>query len=129
MDFRDRTRVAFGRVEAYAKNHLRVAPVVGTTIRLSLEESAGARSSSSPLRRIADGATLDMEDLRRLLPSLSSVTWKFVVAAGRYELTTIADQIQVKLYMDFDRDLMEFEVEGKLRGTGARLIVQLEYGG
>ncbi|WP_429319103.1 hypothetical protein [Paraburkholderia sp. GAS448] len=70
-----------------------------------------------------------MEDLRRLLPSLSSVTWKFVVAAGRYELTTIADQIQVKLYMDFDRDLTEFEVEGKLRGTGARLVVQLEYDG
>jgi hypothetical protein len=100
-----------------------------TTIRLSLEESAGARSSSSPLRRIADGATLDLQDLRRLLPSLGSVTWNFVVAAGRYELTTIADQIQVKLSMDFDRDLTAFEVEGKLRGTGARLIVQLEYGG
>jgi hypothetical protein len=35
----------------------------------------------------------------------------------------------MKLYMDFDRDLTEFEAEGKLRGTGARLIVQLEYGG
>jgi hypothetical protein len=119
------TEPEFGEIEAYAKRHLRVAPVVGTAIRLSLEESSDTRSVTSSLRQIVEGAPLDMDALRQLLPSLGSTTWIFFssVDAGHYELTTIVDDIRVKLCMDVEHDLTEIEAEGKLRGTAARLIV------
>ncbi|MGF6782572.1 hypothetical protein [Paraburkholderia sp. GAS334] len=118
-------------MKAYAKRHLRVAPVVGTTIRLSLEEPGVTRSATSTLRPITDGAPLTMDDLRQLLPSLGSVVWVFSNsgAAGRYELATVANDIRVNLFMGVENGLPEIDAESKLRGTAARLVVELEYGG
>jgi hypothetical protein len=60
---------------------------------------------------------------------LRGLVWEFrksVVAAG-YELITIADDIEVVL-LTAEEPGSTFELEGRLRGIAARIVVALEYG-
>jgi hypothetical protein len=75
-NFRE-TTPKFGEVEAYAKRHRRVVPVIGTTIQLSLQESALKSTSPSPLFLLVDGSSLSLEVLSSVVSSLRGLTWEF----------------------------------------------------
>lgn len=131
MDFRERTRIEFGPVEAYAGRHLRVAPIVGTSMQFSLQEAVATATSISRLRSLIDGSSLRFDVLRSLISSLTSVTWSFEVAEklSVARLTAVSDGICVTLSVDCDSTaFIPFAVEGSLRGIAARIVVQLEYG-
>ncbi|CAE6869197.1 hypothetical protein PQR37_19470 [Paraburkholderia nemoris] len=131
MDFREKTGISFGPIEAYARHHLRIAPIIGTSIRLSLQEARTTPASPSQLRSLIDGATLTLQELRGLLPSLQSVTWSYhvVVDSVVHELTTVSDGICVTLAVDDALNAStRLALEGSLRGIAARLVVALEYG-
>jgi hypothetical protein len=130
VDYREQTGIAFGTIEAYAKRHLRIAPVVGTSIRISLQETGAGNVSRSPLLELVEGAPLTLGLLRNVLPSLGSNVWMFGETAdwSGYRLTTISDQIDVTLFIPaINSSPASIEVEGALRGTAARLIVALSY--
>jgi hypothetical protein len=81
------------------------------------------------LKRLVDGSAFNMELLSTVVPSLRGLVWEFrksVVAAG-YELITIADDIEVVL-LTAEEPGSTFELEGRLRGIAARIVVALEYG-
>lgn len=131
MDFRERTRIEFGAVEAYAARHLRVATIVGTSCRIHLRDEAAKADPLSPLRALVEGTTLGLDVLRSILPSLGSVRWSFEAGDGStaQELTTISDGIRVSLLADEEtRSSTSFAMEGRLRGIAARLVVHLDYG-
>ncbi|WP_175772923.1 hypothetical protein [Paraburkholderia phenazinium] len=131
MDFREKTGISFGLIEAYARRHLRIAPLIGTSIRLSLQEGSTRPASPSPLRSLIDDTTLTLAALRGLVPSLHSATWSFRAASDSaiYELTTVADGVCVALSVDDPMDeSTQLVLEGTLRGMAARLVVALEYG-
>lgn len=122
------TRPEFGNVEAYARRHRRIAPVLGTTIQLSLQQAERANPSGS-LKRLVDGSAFNVELLSTIVPSLRGLIWEFrrsAVAAG-FELITVADDIEVILLTEEDSG-SPFELEGRLRGIAARIVVALEYG-
>ncbi|TCF96519.1 hypothetical protein BZM26_37235 [Paraburkholderia strydomiana] len=130
MDYRQRTGVAFGTVEAYADRHRRIAPVVGTSINISLQETGADEVSRSPLLDLIEGAPLTLELLRDVLPSLASRAWLFGETADHsgYRLSTTSDQISVTLSIAAADSLpASIEIEGALRGLAARLIVALSY--
>jgi hypothetical protein len=129
-DYRERTKIAFGMIEAYAKGYLRVAPVSGTRMRLSLQDARNQRPASSTLLRLRDGAHLDSSDLSALIPSIGSVIWLFseMQAVDGWQLTTIADGIRVTLSMDYADDCAAEQAEAQLRGVAARLVVAVDYG-
>lgn len=130
MDFRERTGISFGPTEAYARRDLRVAPVIGTSVRLSLQEARTAHASPSSLRSLIEGTTLSLAQLRSLLPSLQFMTWSFGDAgdSATKELTTVSDGICVTLSVDDPLDhATPSTVEGSLRGLAARLVVLLAY--
>ena len=123
-----KTRPEFGNVEAYARRHRRIVPVLGTTIQLSLQQAERVTPLGS-LKRLVHGSAFNMELLSTLVPSLRGLVWEFrksVVAAG-YELITIADDIEVVL-LTAEEPGSTFELEGRLRGIAARIVVALEYG-
>jgi hypothetical protein len=122
------TRPEFGNVEAYARRHRRIVPVLGTTIQLSLQQAEWANPSGS-LKRLVDGSAFNVELLSTIVPSLRGLIWEFrssAVAAG-FELITVADDIEVVLFTAEDPG-STFELEGRLRGIAARIVVALEYG-
>jgi hypothetical protein len=130
-DYRHRTSVAFGAIEAHAKRHLRVAQVIGTSMLFSLQDARPGRLGSSPLVAFRDGEPLDPAALRLLVPSIGTVTWDFSRAGPEHgcQLTAITDNIQVTLSMNDAADLDEDAAEAKLRGTAARLVVAVSYRG
>ncbi|WP_175772897.1 hypothetical protein [Paraburkholderia phenazinium] len=131
MDFRERTRIEFGAIEAHAARHLRVAPIVGTSCLLQLRDASAKADPLSPLRVLREGATLSLEVLRSLLPALGSVRWSFAMTgcSTTHELTTLSDGIRVSLLADDgSNSLTSFATEGLLRGIAARLVVHLDYG-
>jgi hypothetical protein len=131
MDFREKTGISFGPIEAYARHHLRIAPIIGTSIRLSLQEVRTTPTSPSQLRSLIAGTMLSLAQLRSLLPSLQPVRWSFRAAgeSATNELTTVSDRICVTLSVDDPSDASSrFAREGTLRGIAARLVVALEYG-
>jgi hypothetical protein len=130
VDYRERTGVTFGKIEAYAKRHLRIAPVIGTSIRISLQETGAGNVSRSSLLKLVEGAPLSLNVLRDLLPSLGSYVWEFREFADSpdYQLTTVADGIEVTLSVaGRNSSWTVIEIEGKLRGIAARLIVAMLY--
>jgi hypothetical protein len=64
-----KTRPEFGNVEAYARRHRRIVPVLGTTIQLSLQQAERATPLGS-LKRLVDGSAFNMELLSTVVPSL-----------------------------------------------------------
>ncbi|MGF6440146.1 hypothetical protein QF002_000955 [Paraburkholderia youngii] len=130
-EYRDRTRVRFGAVEAYAKGHRRVVPVTGTRFCLSLQDARDARSASSPLLQLQDGCALDCAHLSTLLPSIGAATWLYSAAVGAESprLETVSDGVRVSLSIT-DWGASEASLgEGELRGIAARMVVFIEYGG
>jgi len=100
----------------------------GTTIQLSLQQAERVTPLGS-LKRLVHGSAFNMELLSTLVPSLPGLVWEFrksVVAAG-YELITIADDIEVVL-LTAEELGSTFELEGRLMGIAARIVVALEYG-
>ena len=122
------TRPEFGNVEAYARRHRRIVPVLGTTIQLSLQQAERANPSGS-LKRLVDGSAFNVELLSTIVPSLRGLIWEFrrSAAAAGFELITVADDIEVVLFTAEDPG-STFELEGRLRGIAARIVVALEYG-
>ncbi|TDN58956.1 hypothetical protein [Paraburkholderia sp. BL10I2N1] len=121
MDYRKRTGITFGPIEAYARRHLRTAAVVDTSIRISLQETGTDNAARSPLLRLVENAPLSLGDLRDLLPSLGSHVWQFSEIAGSlgYQLMTVSDGIEVTLSVaGADFSLSTIEIEGMLRGGG-----------
>jgi hypothetical protein len=105
--------------------------VVDTSIRISLQETGTGSAARSPLLRLVEGASLSLNDLRDLLPSLGSHVWEFSKIAGSsgYQLMTVSNGIEVTLSAAVaDSSLSTIEIEGKLRGIAARLVVALSYG-
>lgn len=130
MDHLKRTGIVFGSIEAYAKRHLRIASIRDTTISISLQEAATNGPRRSPLLQLVDGASLSLADLRELVPSLGSNAWTFSLfeRPPSYRLTTVCDSIEVALSLDWaERPESPLQIEGKLRGTAARLVVALSY--
>ena len=130
-DYRERTKIAFGSIEAYAKGHRRVAQVIATAMRLSLQDVYDERLPSSPLLRLRDGDPLDLGELSALLPSIGSVIWEFsdMRAVAGSQLATITDGIRVTLSMDEADNSNAAKTEAQLRGAAARLVVAICYGG
>lgn len=130
MDYRERTGVTFGQIEAYAKRHLRIAPVIGMSIRISLQDTGTANISRSPLLKLVEGAS-NLNLLRDLLPSLGSYVWVFSEMADSpgYQLKTVSDGIEIALSVAGEHSSSSvIEIEGKLRGTAARHVVAWSYG-
>lgn len=130
LDYRERTGITFGTIEAYAKRHLRIALVVGTSIRISLRETGAEYVSRSSLFELVEGAPLTLGLLRNVLPSLGSNVWTSGETADLrgYQLTTISDRIDVTLFIAaINSSPASIEIEGALRGTAARLIVAPSY--
>lgn len=131
MDFREKTGISFGPIEAYARRHLRITSIIGTSIRLSSREARTTPTSPSSLRSLIDGATLSLVGLRGLLPSLQSVIRSFGASddSTAHKLTTVSDGICVGLAVDGPSDASSrLALEATLRGIVARLVVALEYG-
>ncbi|SDR61868.1 hypothetical protein [Paraburkholderia tuberum] len=61
--YRDKTRVSFGPVEAYARRHLRVAGVIGEAITLSLQDAIEKQRVASPLLNLTEGTGLEIGHL------------------------------------------------------------------
>lgn len=130
MDYRERTGLAFGRIEAYAQRHRRIAPVIGTSFRISLQECGAGNVPGSALLRLVEGASLNLDVLRDMLPSLGSDIWLFGEMAdpSGYQLTTVSDGIEITLSIAGPHSPpLVIEAEGMLRGTAARLVVALSY--
>ncbi|MGF6978118.1 hypothetical protein QFZ94_006633 [Paraburkholderia sp. JPY465] len=68
MGHHERPEIGFAKIEAYAKRRLRIAPLVGTSISLSLQETSDLRSPASPLLSLSHGETLSIALLDELLP-------------------------------------------------------------
>lgn len=130
-DYRDRTKIAFGAIEAQAKRHLRVAQVIGTSMLFSLQDARAGRLASSPLVALRDGEPLDPAALRPLVPSIGTVPWDLSRAGTEHgwQLTAITDDIQATLSINDAAGLDEDAAEAKLRGTAARLVVAVSYRG
>ncbi|MBB5510639.1 hypothetical protein [Paraburkholderia atlantica] len=125
VDHHDRPEIRFGRIEAYAKRRLRIAPLLSTSISLSLQETSDSRSPSSPLLSLSHGETLSIALLDELLPSLHSAVWTFGEIDGKTaNLTTIADNVTVALSMPADSKAAA-PLEAILRGAAARLVVAI----
>lgn len=92
------TTPQFGSVEAYARRHRRIVPVLGTTIQLSLQQ-AERTNLSGPLKRLVDGSAFNVEALSTIVPSLRGLIWEFrrSSATAGFELVTVADAIEVAL--------------------------------
>ncbi|SIT34847.1 hypothetical protein BN2475_10003 [Paraburkholderia ribeironis] len=124
-DHHERLNIRFGKIEAYAKRRLRVAPLLSTSISLSVQETSDLRSPSSPLLSLSHGETLSIALLDELLPSLHSVVWTFSENDEKTgNLTTISDNVQVTLSMPADSKAAA-PLEAILRGAAARLVVAI----
>lgn len=131
MDYQKRTGVTFGNVEAYAKRHQRIAPIIGTSIRISHQETGAGSVPGSTLLKLVEGASLNLNILRDMLPSLGSYAWLFseIADAPGYQLITVSDGIEVALSIAGEHSSSSLiEIEGKLRGIAARVVVALSYG-
>ncbi|MFL9936598.1 hypothetical protein P0D88_48255, partial [Paraburkholderia sp. RL18-103-BIB-C] len=125
-NFRE-TTPKFREVKAYAKRHRRVVPVIGTTIQLSLQESALNRL---PLRRCSCWSTAVHSAWK------CSVQWclrcadlhgsfRKSRAAAVFEFTTFFDGIEVTLSSE-EEPAVTPEPEERLRGIAARLATRID---
>jgi hypothetical protein len=126
MTFIKATTPEFGNVEAYAKRHRRLAPIVGTSIVLSLQEADRALQSAS-LQRLRDGDAFNLKVLSSIVPSLRGLVWEFrrAIEESAFALVTVTDDVEVSLSVT-DALNSAFLVEGALRGIAARIVVALD---